>query len=93
MVLSKSIKREQSPTFWEKFMGANEEKKTGYYYKSEPSKIFDRNSNEFKELKDDFDKNVLHHDRYNQVCINHYQMLHYGYYLKLMMQRYYWLQM
>ena len=70
MVLSKSIKREQSPTFWEKFMGANEEKKTGYYYKSEPSKIFDRNSNEFKELKDDFDKNVLHHDRYNQEWQN-----------------------
>ena len=70
MVLSKAIKREQSPTFWEKFMGANEEKKTGYYYKSEPSKIFDRNSNEFKELKDDFDKNVLHHDRYNQEWQN-----------------------
>ncbi|RCL69274.1 MAG: hypothetical protein DBW75_03440 [Cryomorphaceae bacterium] len=70
MVLSMSIKREQSPTFWEKFMGANEEKKTGYYYKSEPSKIFDRNSNEFKELKDDFDKNVLHHDRYNQEWQN-----------------------
>ncbi len=70
MVLSKTIKREQSPTFWEKFMGANEEKKTGYYYKSEPSKIFDRNSNEFKELKDDFDKNVLHHDRYNQEWQN-----------------------
>ncbi len=70
MVLSKSIKREQSPTFWEKFMGANEEKKTGYYYKSEPSKIFYRNSNEFKELKDDFDKNVLHHDRYNQEWQN-----------------------
>jgi len=70
MVLSKSIKREQSPTFWEKFMGANDEKKTGYYYKSEPSKIFDRNSNEFKELKDDFDKNVLHHDRYNQEWQN-----------------------
>ena len=70
MVLSKSIKREQSPTFWEKFMGANEEKKTGYYYKSEPSKIFDRNSNEFKELKDDFDKNILHHDRYNQEWQN-----------------------
>ena len=70
LVLSKTIKRDQSPTFWEKFMGANEEKKTVYYYKSEPTNFFDKNSNEFKQLKDDFDKNILHHDRYNQEWQN-----------------------
>ena len=70
LVLSKTIKRDQSPTFWEKFMGADEEKKTVYYYKSEPTNFFDKNSNEFKQLKDDFDKNILHHDRYNQEWQN-----------------------
>jgi len=70
LVLSKTIKRDQSPTFWEKFMGANEEKKIVYYYKSEPTNFFDKKSNEFKQLKDDFDKNILHHDRYNQEWQN-----------------------
>ncbi len=69
-VLSKSVKRNQNPTFWESFMGANDEKKTGYYYKSEPTKIFDDKSDEFKKLKDDFNKNVLSHDKYNQEWQN-----------------------
>lgn len=70
LVFSKKIKRDQSPTFWKKFMGANEEKRTVYYYKSEPTNFFDINSNEFKELKDEFDKNVLRHDKYNQEWQN-----------------------
>ena len=41
-----------------------------YYYKSEPTKTFDNMSDEFKKLKDDFDKNILPHDRYNQEWQN-----------------------
>ena len=51
-------------------MGSNDEKKTVYYYKSDPTNIFDKKSDEFKQLKDDFDKNILHHDRYNQEWQN-----------------------
>ena len=43
---------------------------TGYYYASEPAKTFDNMSDEFKKLKDDFNKNVLSHDKYNQEWQN-----------------------
>jgi FtsH-binding integral membrane protein len=69
-VLSKAVKKNPNPTFWEKLMGSNDEKKTVYYYKSDPTNIFDKKSDEFKQLKDDFDKNILHHDRYNQEWQN-----------------------
>ena len=69
-VLSKAVKKNPNPTFWEKLMGSNDEKKIGYYYKSDPTNIFDKKSDEFKQLKDDFDKNILHHDRYNQEWQN-----------------------
>ena len=41
-----------------------------YYYASEPAKTFDNMSDEFKKLKDDFNKNVLSHDKYNQEWQN-----------------------
>ena len=69
-VLSDTAKKNQDPTFMERLMGANDEKKTVYYYKSEPTKTFDNKSDEFKKLKDDFDKNILPHDRYNQEWQN-----------------------
>ncbi len=69
-VLSKAVKKNPNPTFWENLMGSNDEKKTVYYYKSDPTNIFDKKSDEFKQLKDDFDKNILHHDRYNQEWQN-----------------------
>ena len=69
-VLSKSVKKNPNPTFSEKLFGANDEKKMIYYYKSEPTKTFDNMSDEFKKLKDDFDKNILPHDRYNQEWQN-----------------------
>jgi len=69
-VLSKAVKKNPNPTFWENLMGSNDEKKIGYYYKSDPTNIFDKKSDEFKQLKDDFDKNILHHDRYNQEWQN-----------------------
>ena len=69
-VLSKSVKKNTNPTFSEKLFGANDEKKMIYYYKSEPTKTFDNMSDEFKKLKDDFDKNILPHDRYNQEWQN-----------------------
>ena len=69
-VLSDTTKKNQDPTFMERLMGANDEKKTVYYYKSEPTKTFDNKSDEFKSLKDDFDKNILPHDRYNQEWQN-----------------------
>ena len=69
-VLSDTAKKNQDPTFMERLMGSNDEKKTVYYYKSEPTKTFDNKSDEFKSLKDDFDKNILPHDRYNQEWQN-----------------------
>ena len=69
-VLSKTVKRDKDLTFTERLMGSNDEKKTVYYYKSEPTKTFDNMSDEFKKLKDDFDKNILPHDRYNQEWQN-----------------------
>ena len=69
-VLSKSVKKNPNPTFSEKLFGSDDEKKTIYYYKSEPTKTFDNMSDEFKKLKDDFDKNILPHDRYNQEWQN-----------------------
>ena len=69
-VLSDTVKKNQDPTFMERLMGSNDEKKTVYYYKSEPTKTFDNKSDEFKKLKDDFDKNILPHDRYNQEWQN-----------------------
>jgi len=69
-VLSDTAKKNQDPTFMERLMGSNDEKKTVYYYKSEPTKTFDNKSDEFKKLKDDFDKNILPHDRYNQEWQN-----------------------
>ena len=71
-VLSKTVKKgsDDKLGFWEKYSGSNDEKKTIYYYKSEPTKTFDDKSDDFKKLKDDFDKNVLSHDRYNQEWQN-----------------------
>ena len=69
-VLSKSVKKNPNPTFADKLFGANDEQKMIYYYKSEPTKTFDNMSDEFKKLKDDFDKNILPHDRYNQEWQN-----------------------
>ena len=69
-ILSKTIKKNPNPTFSERMFGAGNEKKTVYYSKTEPTKFFDNMSDEFKKLKDDFDKNILHHDRYNQEWQN-----------------------
>tara|TARA_B100001250_G_C19687610_1_gene738773 strand:- start:210 stop:1082 length:873 start_codon:yes stop_codon:yes gene_type:complete len=71
-VLSKTLKKgsDDKLGFWEKYSGSNDEKKTIYYYKSEPTKTFDNKSDDFKKLEDDFDKNVLSHDRYNQEWQN-----------------------
>lgn len=69
-VVSKKIKKNANPTFLEKIFGANDEKKTIFYYKSDPSKVFDVMSDEFKKLKDDFNQNVLSHDKYNQEWQN-----------------------
>ena len=69
-ILSKMVKKNPNATFVEKLFGANDEKKSIYYYKAEPSKSFDKLSDEFKKLKDDFEKTVLPHDRYNQEWQN-----------------------
>ena len=69
-ISSKMVKKNPNATFVEKLFGANDEKKSIYYYKAEPSKSFDKMSDEFKKLKDDFEKTVLPHDRYNQEWQN-----------------------
>ena len=68
-VLSKTVKNPNS-TAIEKIFGKNDDKKTVYYYKSDPLKVFDNSSDEFKKLKDDFSNNVLSHDKYNQEWQN-----------------------
>ena len=68
-VLSKTVKN-PNPTAIEKIFGNNDDKKTVYYYKSDPLKVFDNSSYEFKKLKDDFSNNVLSHDKYNQEWQN-----------------------
>ena len=69
MVLSKTVTTKKT-TFTDRLLGQEDEKKTVYYYKSEPEKTFDRISDEFRELKLDFEKNILPHDRYNQEWQN-----------------------
>ena len=69
-VLSKTLKKIQNPTIKDRLFGKADEKKFIYYYKAEPTKSFDIMSDEFKKLKDDFEKNILHHDRYNQEWQN-----------------------
>ena len=69
-VRSKKVKKDSNPTLLEKIFGANDEKKTIFYYKSDPSKSFDAMSDEFKKLKDDFYQQVLSHDKYNQEWQN-----------------------
>ena len=68
-VVSKTIKN-PNPTNIEKIFGTNDNKKIIYYYKPDPSKVFDNMSDEFKKLKDDFSKNVLSRDKYNQEWQN-----------------------
>ena len=68
-VLSKKVKNPNLTTI-EKIFGNNDDKKTVYYYKSDPLKVFDNMSDEFKRLKDDFNNNVLSHDKYNQEWQN-----------------------
>jgi len=69
-VLSKTVKKIQNPTIQDRLFGKADEKKFIYYYKAEPTKAFDMMSDEFKKLQDDFDKNILNHDRYNQEWQN-----------------------
>ena len=69
-VLSKTVLKNPNRTVIEKIFGTNAEKKTIYYYKSDPSKVFDIMSDEFRKLKDDFSKNVLSHHKYNQEWQN-----------------------
>ena len=69
MVLSKTITTKKT-TFTDRLIGKEDEKKTVYFFKSDPEKTFDRMSNEFRELKLDFEKNILPHDRYNQEWQN-----------------------
>ena len=68
-VLSKTVKN-PNLTPIEKIFGNNDDKKTVYYYKSDPLKVFNNMSDEFKKLKDDFNNNVLSHDKYNQEWQN-----------------------
>ena len=68
-VLSKTVKNPNLTTI-EKIFGNNDDKKTVYYYKSDPLKVFNNMSDEFKKLKDDFNNNVLSHDKYNQEWQN-----------------------
>ena len=51
-------------------IGHGDDKKTVYYYQSEPDKTFNRYSHEFMRLTLDFEKNVLPHDRYNREWQN-----------------------
>ena len=69
-ILSKTVKKIQNPTIADRFFGKADEKKFIYYYKADPNKTFDMMSDEFKKLKDDFEKTVLPHDRYNQEWQN-----------------------
>ncbi len=69
MVLSKTITTKKT-TFTDRLLGQKDDKKTVYYFKLDPEKTFDRMSNEFRELKIDFEKNILPHDRYNQEWQN-----------------------
>lgn len=63
-IRTKSIKKEKS--WW----GAEEEKKTVYYYHSDPKDLFDANSDVIQNLRSDFEKNILPHDRYSQEWQN-----------------------
>lgn len=63
-IRTKSIKKEKS--WW----GAEEEKKTVYYYQSDPKDFFDAKSDVIQNLRSDFEKNILTHDRYNQEWQN-----------------------
>ena len=69
-ILSKSVKKIKNPTIADRLFGKADEKKFIYYYKADPAKSFDMMSDEFKKLKDDFEKTVLPHDRYNQEWQN-----------------------
>jgi len=69
-ILSKTVKKMQNPTIADRLFGKADEKKSIYYYKADPTKTFDMMSDEFKKLKDDFEKTVLPHDRYNQEWQN-----------------------
>ena len=69
-ILSKSVKKIKNPTIADRLFGKADEKKFIYYYKADPTKSFDMMSDEFKKLKDDFEKTVLPHDRYNQEWQN-----------------------
>ena len=69
-VLSKTLKKIQNPTIKDRLFGKAYENKFIYYYNADPTKSFDMMSDEFKKLKDDFEKNILHHDRYNQEWQN-----------------------
>ena len=69
-ILSKSVKKIKNPTIVDTLFGKADEKKFIYYYKADPTKSFDMMSDEFKKLKDDFEKTVLPHDRYNQEWQN-----------------------
>ena len=69
-ILSKSVKKIKNPTIADTLFGKADEKKFIYYYKADPAKSFDMMSDEFKKLKDDFEKTVLPHDRYNQEWQN-----------------------
>ena len=69
-ILSKSVKKIKNPTILDTLFGKADEKKFIYYYKADPTKSFDMMSDEFKKLKDDFEKTVLPHDRYNQEWQN-----------------------
>ena len=63
-IRTKSIKKEKS--WW----GAEEEKKTVYYYHSDPKDLFDAKSDVIQNLRSDFEKNILPHDRYSQEWQN-----------------------
>lgn len=63
-IRTKSIKKEKS--WW----GAEEEKKTVYYYHSDPEDLFDAKSDVIQNLRSDFEKNILPHDRYSQEWQN-----------------------
>ena len=63
-IRSKFIKKEKS--WW----GAEEEKKTVYYYQSDPNNLFEASSEVMQNIRNDFEKNILPHDRYSQEWQN-----------------------
>ncbi|MAU63987.1 MAG: hypothetical protein CMC38_06565 [Flavobacteriaceae bacterium] len=69
-IRSKTVITKKS-SLWNKFWGAEDEKKTMYYKKSSPNELFDINSDKYKSISKDFESSYkLKKDTYDQEWQN-----------------------